>query len=592
MDFEGGPHDWEWEDADDGELTKQQARQELADLIVDLKTSGNISAKTGCLLSWWAHHAGATGFVESLMFRPDSETTGHYSRHWDHALGTRTSGENWYELEVPMYRRASASRVAVDMSCLPPHEVFGQEFGAAEDLPAKLKQAIDSKELPLRYHQHPVVMSAPADVPVYPVALYLDAVQFTRTDTVLGVWMYCLLTNVHHCLMVLRKSEMCRCGCRKWCSLWPVFQLLHWSNVAMSTGLHPSRRHDGTIWNESDAARAVLAGQNLGWRAAVVFIKADWAELASTLGFSPWNHSIHPCLFCHTPREGLYTVQGLSPVSFPHPLRTWDDYQQACGRCEIERVVTEAERPLLLGSLVYDKRADTSAPHGRAMVVDCLGLRKGDRVEPSLELPDVSKLDTVQCPIKVTFWRSSEQAGVKHRNPLFSTLTGIQPDSAICIDWLHSCSLGIFKDFLGSFICQLFHVDQVFCKIPNIDVRSALSAASLQALLFQFYSSEAKHNRMHTRVQHMEASMFGSQNAPAFNFHGAEVNGFLDFSVQLAVKFRASMSRHQEWLRCAELLVRIKTLIYEFRFRFPARRIQEFHRCKKVCVRMYMCMCL
>ena len=88
--------------------------------------------------------------------------------------------------------------------------------------------------------------------------------------------------------------------------------------------------------------------------------------------------------------------------------------------------------------------------------------------------------------------------------------------------------------------------------------------------------------------------MFGSHAAPTFNFHGAEVNGFLDFSVQLALKFRSSMSRQPEWLRCANLLVRIKTLIYEFPCRLPPRRIQELHRREHVCVcvRSHMCMCV
>eukprot|EP00969_Alexandrium_andersonii_P195322 8629458-Alexandrium_andersonii.AAC.1 len=83
--------------------------------------------------------------------------------------------------------------------------------------------------------------------------------------------------------MSLRKSELCRCGCRGWCSMWPAFQALKWSIVAMREGRHPSCRHDTTPFRAAEDFRQRLAGTELGFKAAVAFVKGDWAEFANSL---------------------------------------------------------------------------------------------------------------------------------------------------------------------------------------------------------------------------------------------------------------------------------------------------------------------
>jgi len=487
-------------------------------------------------------------------------------------MGTKLSKQNWYDVEVPSYLRAHGRRELITVSTLPLQEILDEEFQDL-DLQACVADARSTGKLPPSYEDHPVVKEAPPNVPVVPLAVYVDGVNFGRTDSALGFWVYSLLGGIHHCAAVLRKSEMCRCGCRKWCSLYPIFAWLRWCLECLAGGVWPSCRHDGTAFGESDKQRAGKAGQELGWRGALLLLKADWAEVAATLGFMNWKSSDFPCNFCTCTLRTMFEIAGLSPVSFPHRLLDWDDYEGACAGCEIVRDFTADEIAILLGTLVYDKRKTAAGACGRALPADCLGLEKNDRLEPSRELPDIGLLDSVRGGVRLTFWRRSRERGVKHRNPIFCKRIGVTPSRTIAIDWLHCLSLGVFQDFLAFLMFAVMHVDMLFCALANAEVRAIIACSRIQSELFEWYGAEARQHRQHNRVQHIEPKCFGTVSAPCFSFHGAETNGFLEFSVAFLQEHR-NLSRHEEWSRCAMLLCDIKTCIYEHPVSFPPRTMQ------------------
>ena len=266
-------------------------------MLISLKQNSVISAKNCCILAYWASKAGAVGLCNKLAYRPDDPSTGHYSRHFDDVVGTRLdSAMDWYDLSVPGHKRSDASRCTVETSFVPPHEALDAEIHNI-DASALLRAAKNGKHLPPSYFDHLVVVGAPAETPVYPIAVYMDGVRFTRTDSAHGVTVYNVLTGVRHLVAVLRKSEVCRCGCRGWCTMWHLFQFLHWSFATMAAGVHPSARHDGSAFLPSDSTRAALSGVQLGWRAALLFLKADLAEFCNSYGFPSWSSTIAPCFF-------------------------------------------------------------------------------------------------------------------------------------------------------------------------------------------------------------------------------------------------------------------------------------------------------
>ncbi len=164
------------------------------------------------------------------------------------------------------------------MSVLVPHESIADEVLGKPGLMDLLEKIKGDGTLQSCYFQHHVVESEKL-LPVYPLALYCDGVAFARHDNVLGFWVYNLVTQSRHCVVALRKSELCACGCRGWCSINMVWMLVAWSFRAMMEGRYPTTRHDGTpLQGGSDDHRDALKGKPFGCKAILLFVKADLQE--------------------------------------------------------------------------------------------------------------------------------------------------------------------------------------------------------------------------------------------------------------------------------------------------------------------------
>ena len=300
---------------------------------------------------------------------------------------------------------------------IPPSELVVDEVAKKPEVAHKLYEphAVWRTDL---YMEH----ASKSGIPLYPMALYLDGVVFQKRDSTLGLWLYNLLTGTRQLFAVLKKSQLCKCGCRGWCTLYSVFSFLRWDLEHLLKGVSASSRHDGSPWRASDEKRQANAGTIMLMRGLVLFAKGDWAEFAHSLGFPTWSHKTWPCIFCYAQLTQLNTIQGFSPMEFPFALFDQAQYNHACAACEIVAIIiTEAMKKLIVSTLVYDKRKKTDAPHGRALVSDvpALGLLSGGRLEPLPTLLDIGGLEQAVLPITVTFWRTKNETKTKHRNPLF-----------------------------------------------------------------------------------------------------------------------------------------------------------------------------
>ncbi len=166
--------------------------------------------------------------------------------------------------------RTNASRVLEPMPTIPPHEMLAAELADDDEPLAELRRAIEADEMPPFYSNQPVVKDAAAGQVVHPIALYMDGVAFQRQDSVLGVWCYHLFSSRRHLIAVVRRSEMCNCGCRGWCTLYPLLNMVAWSLTSMVAGLWPAARHDGMPWDEKDSDRQDKGAVPFGWKAVCV----------------------------------------------------------------------------------------------------------------------------------------------------------------------------------------------------------------------------------------------------------------------------------------------------------------------------------
>ena len=192
--------------------------------MIKLRLEGKLSAKNVCLLAHWAHAAGAIGPCGSIAMAPGSPS-GHYQRKLDKYLGTANDEKDLYWLSLPGKEKCDASRCALQHPVRPPHEALNEEVAGDTKFPSQVEQAVKEEEWATNYSQHPVVRASPPGT-VYPFALYIDGVPFSKHDSFLGFWVYNLVSLKRVLVAVVRKSNMCDCGCKRWCSIFPILQFL------------------------------------------------------------------------------------------------------------------------------------------------------------------------------------------------------------------------------------------------------------------------------------------------------------------------------------------------------------------------------
>lgn len=329
---------------------------------------------------------------------------------------------------------------------------------------------------------------------------------------------------------------------------------------ALFHGKFPKHRHDGTNFRPGmDTGRLAVAGTTLKFRGILLALKADWGEFSGTLGFPSCASKLNPCFFCCASQENWHSCEGLSPLQTPFPLKTFAQYE-ACSRCEVHRVLGGEAFALVKASLEFDRRKQGS--HGRALRHDIpsLGLLKGDRLEPSVHVPDTGGgFDSLVPPIRATFWRPSEESMTRHRNPLWCSAIGLTPQACIQVDWMHTLSLGIFQDFVGS-LCQALFAANALGVSGSPDVRKQVSVQYMERELFDFYAEAARTGTELSRVQRLDPGMFGDAGAPTCRLHAGETNGLLASSQKLVERFHHKLPNGLVWKAAAGDMQKLKAL--------------------------------
>ena len=516
-------------EAELGEMTPLEAGQELADFLITLKQIGRLSAKDVCVLCHYATIAGLTGPATEFSFRLDAPT-GHYNRHLNTVLKLNEAMSGSYTVSVPGQDKYELGRVSIPMPCFLPHECLSEEIDNTPEMVDKLRASRANNEWPDAFVEHPVSRDAPPGADVWPLCLYVDGIPLHRRDGVLAFYAYNMISETRHLLFALRRSQLCNCGCLGWCSLHQVWTVLMWSFACLARGQWPSRRHDFNAFGAGDEERQQKSGRPL-MRGALVHVKGDWSEFVHTVGMMSWQTILHPCYRCWASLDELAVYEGFSLVASAHELKTAADYDRACAACEVRvRVLDPEAKAILVGALFYDTR--NNGAHGRALRVDVpqLGLLKGDRLEPSFSLADVSKLETLGLPCDLLFWRPRSETLSKHRCPLFAvpgvSLKTLAPDT------LHTLHLGCFKAFCQTTLWLLVDTNAFQVNATTAESRLELSVMSLRHELFAWYS-EHRGQRQLYELTDLTPPMLGTSAHPHLSTKAAETGTLAEFCVDL-----------------------------------------------------------
>ena len=122
-----------------------------------------------------------------------------------------------------------------------PYTELDNELRADATWQSVLGEAVANRQLPQSYFDHEAVRATPAgDPPCMPIGMFVDGVPFQKKDGVIGFWIYTLITGVRHLAIVVRKSELCRCGCKGWCTMWIILDWLRFVLVHLVRGMNPA----------------------------------------------------------------------------------------------------------------------------------------------------------------------------------------------------------------------------------------------------------------------------------------------------------------------------------------------------------------
>ena len=453
--------DDEEDDPSDTEVGPSDAQHELLSFLLGRHQQGKLTAKDMCIISFWCGRAGLKQ-VGTLGMRPKS-SSGNHQRHVDGFLKKHYGQDmpDAYLLPMPTHHRASGERCVHDLPVLPPHELLAKEMQGAD-----VGALLDGWRKTPNFDSHPVVVNMAARATnVVPLALYLDVASYAVRDSMLIVSVTNLLTDKQHVVAVLRKRMMCGlkagCGCKGWCSLHILWCFLRWSLQALSEATYPSCRHHSELdadklndagWRKEDAPRQASAGTPMPFAGAVLQLRADWGEMATRLGLANWSTWSDPCFLCSCNRGQMLDREALTKhdAGLAWPLRTAAGYEADCRRCEVFLDVTtmsELEWEDVKSALVMDVRKEGVKGLALNRAFPRFGLKRGDRVEPSMHLMDWQTLYK-RKPQGLLFWRQSAETSVRRRNPLFQESLHTHVTSSFAIDVMHSWCLGIFQQFV------------------------------------------------------------------------------------------------------------------------------------------------
>ena len=349
------PHDWEEEneesDSSNGSSDCElDPESKFVEYMISLLRGRDLTAHDFCVLMYLAGNAG----VEKAKRYGKKPESGHYSRHAKGTVPAYRDTDFLYEFEVPSKGSDGTGREPHTLVAVPGHEAICEDYETDPIMRTSLAEMVDNQELPAAYFQNPIVQAHRGDNPVVPISLFIDGTQYSNVDSAVGVWLINVVSGQRFLIAALRKRLLCDCGCRGWCTVRELFCFLHWSLVALSTGVMPGRRHDGEPFTAKDSARKAKADERLPCRACLLSIKGDWMEYVTTFGTPSWHDSRRPCFACDSSPADLMKYDGCSRAGLRWRPNEQRDYFDACEECEITVEVSEDLHARLLDVLMWD----------------------------------------------------------------------------------------------------------------------------------------------------------------------------------------------------------------------------------------------
>ena len=497
---------------------------------------GELSAKDVCTAAWALFNKNAD--TDDLALAPNSRS-GHFERHLTKALQLDNfAARDIYFADIPFHDKAGNRRQHREHGFLLPHERVAAI--AADDLtafapPAEERDAIG--QLP-RYQGCSLLQDLGWER-VACLGFYVDAAPHSKRDSFYAFYWNNVFSIERRVITTIRKSDLCRCGCRGLCSINAIMKVIVWSFLVLRSGFWPVVRHDN---RELDPERKARQGP-LPMHGVLVELRADWKEFSETFGFKSWASAEYPCFKCCADRDQCHEY------TKPLPRQRGDqDYRTAASWSQTVLLVNEVDAPVLQKHLFFDTR--DKGNRGRcvlaAVQIGLCRLQAGDRVESII--CDGQRIDThadltslPSYPARLTMFRRGESSWLSSVSPIFQVVDF----NNIAIDVLHCIDLGVVQYCVGWVFVVLLLADVFRTGAQSDELLLVRGVSALKAELCRWY----RMNPLVTKVTNLTVGMVlgtaGNIYRPVLRAKGAESRGLFVFAIHLMRCFAAGLGSIQ-----------------------------------------------
>ena len=533
--------------------------REMRKILVGLFITENISSRKLCDIAHYHTLSGGVG-MEDLALKPDDNNSNH-NAHVKVVLGNEFGNESLLYVDAPMYDKKNAARTTVPIPILRPSEALSEHFVGHHGAmplgtlwtPLDTAPLVDAPEAwPPAQRGHAVVKRA-LDEGVHPprvrkIWLFMDAAGFTKNESFEGLFINDLDTGKRWLIAVIRKAEFCQCGCRGFCTLWPVHDAILSDLQAAADGRWSVVSHlqqpfaDGT----KDALRA---GLSMGIVIAVCEIRADMPGFSAPMGFRASAHKIHPCTVCNVEKHDLGQLHNVTLEGGPAEPFLTDEYRTLVAACSVVvQLNSVADVRAVLHVLEYDHRKKGFLGRRiREVVALSSGetLLPGDRLHPSRLLRDVAQFEaqlagrTPFTPFRCLFWRLGpvpQNARLLHHSPLMD-IPGVGMQT-YAIDVLHTWHLGALPRYNARVLWFLLRSPCYGLDLPPwlaAEDLLHLKLLRLRSALWMHYkrmqAADPTWRKKASQVWSLTIKMLGKEANPLLKAKASENRHLLDFCV-------------------------------------------------------------
>ena len=530
---------------------------------------GNLPAIAVCSIAYHATRAGAVG-VEDMAMDPESR---HQAEHLRDALNARSSAA-FFVGSVPMWDSRTEDRAFSPFPLSLPHEEFARVWAKH---PWELDVAnAEEDSLPATLYDHPAYHER-GDGAV-PVGLFSDAVPHTKKESFI-VWYWSnLVTRQRRLICALRKSDMCRCGCRGYCTLGAVQRIISWSFNVLAGGEFPSRRHDGEPFTDDARLRQIGTQLADGRAGALVEMRADLLEIVQACGFKTWSNVKTPCFCCDCSKANLFKFPPCMEAS------TWEpkDAEKYNEELQTAMLKTVVETPEMLRRLCAELyfAPTKDGPGGLTLHrdFDDLGLPAGARLLEDGPIFDLHAVEKTTTPCTLTFFDTRGDHSLNFVCPLFN-IAGFTIE-AMCLDVMHILDLGVTQYLIGWVFSTLIEANFAQSQEVYVFASRRENIRHLRRRLAVYYKSLGRSRGTMSAIGNLTLLMIGPNTNPRLKAKAAESRNLVPLLTQLCSENSDLLGEGGMHLKlCCTLLDRFYQIMREQPRRMPEASLAELQSC-------------